>query len=516
MAPLIELHDVDVSLDGTTILREIHWRLLPGQHWAVLGANGSGKSTFLRLIRGELWPAPGHSSRRVYNLDGQKQETAVGIKEKIALVSPELQQRYLQQDWRLTGLQTVQSGFGGGDYVYQKLTAKQKKTAQGVMELLGVASLAPRNVQQLSTGELRRLLVARALVSSPRVLICDEICDGLDGDSRTALLQALERVARNGTRLIYTTHRSEELLPVLTHRLVLRHGRVHEQGRIARQNGLPSPFARDWRAFPLNPNANYASDSATVTNARANRQVLIRIERANVFLNEKQVLFDIAWELRRGQHWAFLGPNGAGKTTLLKLICGDVHAALGGRVRRFAFTSRNSLWEVKREIGIVSPDLQANHREHWSGEEVVASGFFSSMGLNRRLTQAQRGRITQLLRRLGLTALSEKPVTKMSYGEFRKILLARALVGRPAILALDEPFDGLDADAKAEMAKLLASVASSGTSLIVVSHHTSELPACITQVAHLARGRIVRQGPADGIGFRPLCFPDAATPRVLG
>jgi molybdate transport system ATP-binding protein len=502
MAPLIRLENVTVSLDGTTILRGLCWRLRSGEHWAILGLNGSGKSTFLRLIRGELAPAPGNSGRRVYALNGEEQETAIGIKNQIACVSPELQQRYLQQDWRLTGLQAVQSGFGGGDYVYQKLTPKQEQAAQATMQLLGIASLARRNIQELSTGELRRMLVARALISSPRVLICDEICDGLDVRARTALLQTLNHVACNGTQLLYTTHRSEELPRALTHRLVFKAGRICEQGPLCGLGPQPSQPAQP----PLVDRSIPARSTKGQTRAEAalppaDGRVLINIEHANVFLNQRPVLFDIHWTLRAGQHWAILGPNGAGKTTLLKLICGDVHPALGGRVRRFAFTPRNSLWEVKRRIGTVSPDLQANYRESLNGEAVAASGFFSSIGLRQRVNRRQRARVVELLGALGLSALSQKPVTRMSYGEFRKILLARAMVHHPSILVLDEPFDGLDVTAKAEMTKLLDAVAAAGTSLIVASHHASELAACTTHVAHLASGRIVEQGPVDALAL---------------
>jgi len=494
--PLIKLENVNVALDGIPILRGINWRLMPGEHWSILGANGSGKSTLLKLIRGELWPAPGSGGRRVYAFDGDEQTTAVGIKEKIALVSPELQQRYLQQEWRLTGLQVVRSGFGGGDYVYQRLAPSQEYAAQSAVDLLGVAHLSARNIQELSTGELRRLLVARALAPTPRVLICDEICDGLDVDGRASLLQALDRVARGGTQLLYTTHRAEELIPALTHWLILekgcitRHGSMFESG-----NTAPLPFSRHGVGAgnqKRDPSFQLADgDAEPSTPSRA----LIRIQHADVFLNQKQVLHGIDWELRAGQHWAILGPNGAGKTTLLKLICGDVHPAWGGRVQRFEFTARNTIWEVKRRIGFVSPELQANYRDSVTGAEAIASGFTSSIGLTRNVTPRQQQRVRRLIGWLGLGALAGKAVKTMSYGEFRNILLARALVHDPSILVFDEPFDGLDASAKAVMAKTLESVAAKGCSLIVVSHHAGDLPACTTHLARLAGGRIVAQGP---------------------
>src|SRR6266487_1054975 len=177
--PLVSLENVDVALDGQTILRAISWRLMPGEHWAILGGNGSGKSTFLRLVRGELWPAPGRG-KRSYAVHGKEQATAVGVKAAMALVSPELQQRYLRQEWRLTGRQVIESGFGGGDYVYERLKRKQADAVARAAQWMGTEKLLRRNAQELSTGELRRLLIARALAGAPRVLACDEICDGLD------------------------------------------------------------------------------------------------------------------------------------------------------------------------------------------------------------------------------------------------------------------------------------------------------------------------------------------------
>lgn len=490
--PLVQLENVDVSLDGTTVLRHLRWRLLPGEHWAILGANGSGKSVLLRLIRGDLWPAPGRHGRRVYHLNGQEQETAVGIRERMPLVSPELQQRYLQTDLRLTAWQVVQSGFAGGDYLYQRPTGRQERRAQAVLRLLEIAALAIRPIQELSTGELRRILIARALVSAPPVLVCDEICDGLDAPGRAALLQSLDRVARRGTQLLYTTHRKDEWLPSLTHCLVLARGRITAQGPIA--SFSRHPWSASQRAARATPKVFSAPTIGTERmRAKPNSNVLIRIEGANVFLSGRQVLFDLHWELRAGQHWAVLGPNGAGKTTLLKLICGDLHAAAGGRVRRFGLTARDSIWAAKRRIGSVSPDLQASYRDNWTGEEVVASGFSSSVGLRQGLTRRQRARVGELLAWTGLEALSQRRIPTMSHGEFRRILLARALVRQPDILVFDEPFDGLDLAARTSMTRLLESIAARGTSLVVVSHHANELPTCMTHLAHLAGGQMVRQ-----------------------
>src|SRR5436305_15203010 len=113
--PLIELQHVDAALNGSTVLRDLNWQLHAGENWAVLGANGSGKSTFLKLVRGDLWPVP-RVGRRIYRFQAEEAFTAISARQFVSLVSPELQDRYLQQEWRLSALQVVHSGFKNGDY----------------------------------------------------------------------------------------------------------------------------------------------------------------------------------------------------------------------------------------------------------------------------------------------------------------------------------------------------------------------------------------------------------------
>ncbi|HMJ88645.1 MAG TPA: ATP-binding cassette domain-containing protein, partial [Candidatus Acidoferrum sp.] len=133
--PLIELRQVDVALNGKTILCDVNWTLRAGEHWSVVGPNGSGKSTFLRLLRGDIAPVPGRGER-IYRLDGTPQTTAIGVKEHVALVSPEAQERYLRQDWQLTALDVIHTGFAQSDLLYVKLTRDQKTSAQQIAERL--------------------------------------------------------------------------------------------------------------------------------------------------------------------------------------------------------------------------------------------------------------------------------------------------------------------------------------------------------------------------------------------
>ena len=476
MQPLIRLQNVDVAVAGKLILQNIHWELCSGQNWAIVGRNGSGKSTFLKLVRGEIWPVPS-CGKRSYFFDGREQtETAIGVKDRFSVVSPELQERYLQQEWRLTAREVVFSGFANTDYVYSTPTAAQRVDAQAIVQLLGIEELLRRNVQQLSTGELRKVLIARALTGRPLVLILDEVCDGLDVRSRETLHAAIQRVAQSGTQVLYATHREEELIPAITNVLELQDGRI-----------LSSTVAKKNR--PVSVSEVLLTPNRAPT-AQDGGPSIIRIHGANVYLGRKRVLRNIDWQMRENEHWAVVGANGAGKSTFLKLVVGDLHPAAGGLVRRWEFDHTNTLWDIRRRVGFLSPELQANYTTKITAEEVVASGFFGSVGLSKRPIAQQHEKVQRLMRQFRATDLARQRVGELSYGEFRKLLLLRALVHEPQLLVCDEPFDGLDAHSRRDFCSALERVARNGTQLLMVTHHVNELPRCITHTLLLDKGRI--------------------------
>ena len=484
--PLIELRNVDVALGGATVLRGVSWALRRGEHWMIRGANGSGKSTFLRLLRGEAWPAP-KRGERIYRLDGVTQMTAIEVRRHIAFVSPEMQERYLQQEWRMAGRDVIHTGFAQTDMLYVKLTRDEKRHAETLARQLGLAPLLARDMQTLSTGELRKILIARAVVGSPRLLLLDEVCDGLDANFRRELLAMVEVIAQRGTQIIYTTHRKDEVLSVITHELEFKDGAIARRGA----SGIRSKSAEPKRAPGILPGRDAGNRARCRGHAGG---TLIHIENADVFLDRVKVLHGIHWQLRHGEHWAVLGGNGAGKTTFLKLIASDLYPLFGARVSRFEFTADNTIWDLRRRIGCVSPLLQTHYREQLSAEQVVTSGFFSSVGLMDQPTAAQSRQVRALFREFALEHLRAKNMFALSFGELRKVLTLRALVHEPELLIFDEPFDGLDAASKADFAAALERVAARDTQLLIVTHHLDDLPRCITHGLFLERGRIVATG----------------------
>jgi molybdate transport system ATP-binding protein len=492
---LIRLEDVDVSLYGHRVLHHISWELKAGENWAIMGPNGSGKSTLLRLMRGDIWPQAGRG-KRTYCFDGRETSSPIRSREKIAMVSPESQAKYKQYEWALTGREAIYSGFFDSQLLHQTPDVAQQRRAEEVLNVLHIEDLASADVQQMSEGEFRKILIARALVNEPAVLILDEFCAGLDAASRQHILRVVENIARGGTQILFTTHRVDEIVPSITHIIRMRHGKIEQQGE---RRHLPTA-----EISPSIPKLRV--DSAVVVKERParadepisqSRRPLVRIVNSNVFIDGKAILRDINWQIIEGENWAFFGGNGAGKSTLLKLILGELHPAWGGHVYRFDSTDRqsihNSIWNSRKKIGFVSTELQTRYREDVTAEEAIASGFFSSIGLIDEVTPGQWRKVRDIMDRFGMDALAGRSVLRMSYGQMRKILITRALVNDPQILLLDEPFDGLDPESKDELVQTLNHIAHTGRNLVLVSHHASDLLPVITHGLILRGGRIVAQ-----------------------
>ena len=221
---------------------------------------------------------------------------------------------------------------------------------------------------------------------------------------------------------------------------------------------------------------------------------LIRIHNADVFLNVKQVLNAIDWTMKKKENWAVVGVNGAGKTSFMKLIFGELIPVDGGKVRWFGNEQHGPLSNARKRIGFVSADFQEKYASTTLGKDVVVSGFFSSIGLYKQASQKQRETAAYWMEFLGIRSLSNEPIGRISYGEARRILLARALVNHPDLLILDEPCAGLDIPTKELFLQTLKKLAKTKTQLIYVTHHIEEILPLITHVLFLKNGSVFSKG----------------------
>ncbi len=475
--PLVTLDRVDVRLGGAPVLSGISLELRTGEGLAILGRNGSGKSTLLRLLRGEVWPHPSSAGRRLFHGPDGAWESPIGIRDRLARVAPEAQDAYVRSDWDLPVEAVIRSGFFDALWPSEAATAGQAARVREVAAALEVDHLLSRSILELSRGEGRRVLLARALAPDPEALLLDEACDGLDAAARAGFLERLSAIARSGTALVMATHRPEELVPEIERVIRLEHGRIGWGGT---REALP--------AAPALPGREREEAAPAAQRAGA-PPVLFAVRRATVLVQGRAVLRDVDWTIRAGERWVVTGANGAGKSTLLRLLAGEEQPATGA-VERLGLGPRSSAEELRGRVGAVSPELQARHRLDATGAAVVLSGFAGTIGLAVEPTGAQRAAAAAAAARLGVLDLLSRHVLSLSYGELRKLLLARALAPGPEVLLLDEPLAGLDPAARAWTLRALDDAGAAGAAIVAVSHHADELPDGADGVAVLEGGRL--------------------------
>jgi molybdate transport system ATP-binding protein len=477
------------------VLSDIDWRVREGEHWAVLGPNGSGKSTLLRAVLGDVAVVRG--GFRVFPaLTGSASDEPWNP--PIGWVSYELHRRLIAREESLEAARWFSANLDGagtaGELLRElgpaagELDPAQEAWVQRLVGLFELEPLLPRPFRSLSTGEFRRLLVARALVRRPRLLALDEPFDGLDDATRRLLAGALGGLAGSGVQLLQVSHRVEELLPQITHVLALRGGRVLWRG--PRRRALTP---RNLRRLYGEPRAEPEAPAARPPAAARPPEVLVQMRDVRVRYGDKAVLEGLSWTMHRGERWCIRGPNGSGKSTLLALICGDHPQAYANDIRLFgeARGSGESIWDIKRRIGLLSTEFQIAYRREASGLEVVVSGFHDSIGMYERSSPVEESAARELLAKLGLESLAERDFDALSGGQQRLLLLARAMVKAPELLVLDEPCQGLDPANRARILALIDRIAD-GADLLYVSHHRDELPRCLTHLLELPGGKASR------------------------
>jgi molybdate transport system ATP-binding protein len=368
-------------------------------------------------------------------------------------------------------LQVVTTGLFDEDIPLTQPSRTQKAKAERVLRRFALWSLRERRMLTLSYGQRRLVLVARAFVGPARVLLLDDVFNGLDIRAKAKLKRALER-PHGGHEWIISSHRPHELPRNVTHTAHIAAGRVTvTKGR-----------------------AQAARVSRNASRAHAGVQPgergdwLVRIRGADLFRDYRPVIRDLNWTIHAGEHWAIMGANGSGKSTLLSLIYGDLHPALGGTIERRGVPRGTRIERWKARVGWVSPELQADHYGAKSIEEIVISGRYASVGLNQPPTAADRRIARRWLQFFGIDALRERGPRQVSYGQMRKALIARAMVNAPRLLLLDEPLTGLDTDVRDEVFAALERVAAQGTQLVIAVHDEGDIPAFVTNVLEIGKG----------------------------
>jgi molybdate transport system ATP-binding protein len=484
----VDLQNVRLSLAGRPVLRGINWHIRPGQRWVLIGPNGAGKTQLLKLLAGDVWPSPGSVDARRYSYRGESFDDPYGIKQEIAYLGAERQDRYEHYEWNHRVESIVGTGLHRTDIALEPLTADARLRIARLLRRLHIDALARRRFLTLSYGERRLVLLARALASAPKLLLLDEPFNGLDSSNRERIQHCLRELSRCSLPWVLTSHRADDIPLPATHLCRLQAGRITLQARFSSRTRGAAGSA----IAAASPPARARPQSSLVVAAA---EVLITLHHVSVWREGVAALRDVTLQIRRGECWVVHGANGSGKSSLMQLLYGDLSAASGGSITRAGIDSGVPIGQFKRQVGLVTPELQVLQPRYLRVEEVVASGLHASVGLNATLVGAQRQQARRALRRVGAITLAARTIRELSYGQLRRVLFARALVHEPAMLLLDEPHAGVDARTRTRLCSLVQQTFDSGVTVVIATHHRDEWPRGASHELEIAKSRVIYCGP---------------------
>ncbi|KKO05291.1 hypothetical protein LCGC14_0075620 [marine sediment metagenome] len=480
--PLIELNNARYRISARNVLRVDALALFPGQHWCVFGGNGAGKSMLAALLSGRLC--------------GSGQPTfADGFDPRadICEVSFAEQKRWWQHDDRHDVSEFSTSATDAGTTVSALICSAgidplDTDRLNSVLTLLDIAAIRNQGIRFLSSGQVRRALLARALYRRPKLLILDNPLESIDRISANRIREAIECWMSADNCTLQLSRRRRDVLPGITH-LALMHDLV-----VTAVGMRDEVFARS--ADTKAPGTSWMSDVAQLPAElpapcvgyeqalAAPGQSLISLRGVSAAYGDKPVFSNLHWEMKAGQHVLIAGPNGSGKSTLLGLIDGDNHKAYGQPVYLFGRLrgTGETVWQIKARFGVVSNELHNRYIKGWRALDVVVSGFFDSQGLYDDSGAAEASTAQAWLKTLGLGELARAYYHELSFGEQRLVLLARAMVKQPWVLVLDEASVGLDDHHRGKLLAMLDLIAKRGrTHIIYISHDDEECPVFINQ-----------------------------------
>ncbi|HKH63370.1 MAG TPA: ATP-binding cassette domain-containing protein [Flavitalea sp.] len=481
---VLKANEISVKLYGKNILSKISFTIHQGEQWAITGPSGSGKTTLLRALTGRQF-FTGH-------LTIHGNDSAVG--QNLVFVE---QQHYFR-NLSNTNYFYYQQRFNSHDaedaitvkeYLHAALSnssvsANDKKKW---FELFNIKELLPKRLIQLSNGENKAIQVVKALLQQPTFLLLDNPFTGLDVKRRGEFETLLNEVSLSGVHIIMVV--SASYMPFfITNVLSLSAGNGTTRSINPQQWNEMHRTALDAVSFDHN-----LLNELTVNNTEDKFEFAVKMKNVNIQYDRK-ILNNITWEVRKGERWSLSGPNGSGKSTLLSLVNADNPQAYANDIWLFDRKrgTGESIWDIKKQTGFMSPELHVYFEKSNTCFEIVASGLFDTIGLFRQTSDEQSGLVRKWMRLLKIEKLTTKFLHQLSNSEQRLVLLARALVKNPPLLILDEPCQGLDEDQVMLFINIINEIClSANKTLIYVSHYKAEVPPCVTKFICLENGKII-------------------------
>lgn len=472
-----------------------------GEHVAIIGPNGAGKSIIVDTLLGKY---PLKEGKVNYDFSPSDSQTVYDNVKYITFrdtYGAADANYYYQQRWNASDQEdapTIREMLG---------TASNEQRCQHFFRLFNLAPLLDKKIILLSSGELRKFQLIKALLTVPRLLIIDNPYIGLDVDARHSLNALLDELAAlENLQIILVLSTGSDIPSFITHIVPVHYDLVG--AKIPAGNYMPSAGqeADDSKIHPVCTEKieetmhNQLRTKLGNDDFESVETEVVRLNKVSIRYGRHTILDELDWTILRGEKWALCGENGSGKSTLLSLICADnpqsyaCNISLFGRKRG----TGESIWDIKKRIGYVSPEMHRAYLKNIPAVEIVASGLHDSIGLYRRPSMEDLLTCENWMELFGIAELKDRPFLQLSSGEQRLVLLARAFVKAPELLILDEPFHGLDAANRKRVKQMIGNYCiHPGTTLIMVTHYEDELPASITHRLRLKKH-------ADARDMKPL------------
>jgi len=479
---LIQLSSAQVHFRGENLGEGLHFTWKQGEHWAVYGDSGKSLTGLLETLLGKTLLSQGHLLTPFADEYVAKQNLAGQVhsfRDLIALVSQDypirnkagLQNFYYQQRFNSAD---VHDTITVGSYLHS-IPAMQKGpwTPEKVAQLLRLNHLLDASLLMLSNGETRRLSLAVGLLRQPLLYLMDQPLTGLDQESRAAFGDFLAACIHANIHVLLTTT-SAEIPAQITHIAYLKDSEALQTWNRTQYAPQikPTPI-HSWDLSPVLPIlSSYPVYSGSV----------VSLEGVSIRYGQTLILDKINWNIQSGERWRLKGKNGSGKSTLISLLIGENPQSYSQNFYLFGKKrgSGESIWELKKPIGFVAPELSRYFPRNQSLRKVILSGLFDTLGLFKSVTPEQEALAQTWMETFQLQDLKETYFFELSLAQQRWALLARALIKKPQLLILDEASQGLDEQQRELFKNTLQDLLLRlPATIIYVSHYEEDVPPCV-------------------------------------
>ncbi|WP_163391465.1 molybdate ABC transporter ATP-binding protein ModF [Enterovibrio norvegicus] len=456
----MEIRFTQLTATGATSTLNIEqWTISPQESWAVFSTEGDIGSLLGELLVGEL------------EFDGELHVDA-GAFAQVSLVE---QQRLLDDELAKDDTDFLDR-IDAGSTVYTLIFEQCHDDAltQKLIDELDLNHLREIGFRVLSTGETRRVMLARALATQPDFIVLDSPFTGLDVAHRAALATYLNALSQR-VQMLVTFSREEDMPEWVDHIALFNHGKLDS---LMNKNAWDThPIITQIKAQSKEQSEHMMALIRRYQHSTPFENPIFELKNGEVAYTEKTIFTEVDWRIDKGQHWQVKGPNGCGKSTLLGMIFGDHPQCYSNDIQIFGKQrgSGETIWEIKKHIGMVSSALHLQYRVNCSSLDVILSGFYDSIGLYNQPSLKERDIAKEWLDILHMRQYLKTPFRKLEYGQQRLLLIARAIVKQPTLLILDEPYQGLDYLGRRLMKNTLELIAKENLSqLLYVSHYQGD------------------------------------------